>query len=172
MWNADRVGAESGSAGSYPNIVSWTNDTNWTVVGRTLIPATNYSTFVTLASDYDPTDLNPTYQQVSTGCPSYAELCVHDDDYGNIGWFGLEDCVGSTSGSHPNMVCSKSRVRINLWGGLPPFVAISEYNLCHEIGHATALRHTLSDSCLKTYNDGGSSSYISIQDFVDINAHY
>jgi len=93
----------------------------------------------------------------------------------------MVDCIGGTiAGQHPNMTCSRHRVRINLrvndWQGYDPYVAESYFNVCHEMGHAVGLWHagTISGSCMHSYggNLGAHATDISGYERIELNGHY
>jgi hypothetical protein len=168
---ASAAGAVSGSGGG----IYWQASANWDVAGVLLGTTTRNSAGSAVGNQYGPTDLNATYSgNAGTSCPSSAETCVYDDNYGNTGWYGIAECIGTTAGSDPNATCSRSQVRIDQYTGSPYVAGIAEspYNLCHEIGHSVGLRHTTSNTCLKRYVDGGSATFINQAEINELNAHY
>lgn len=145
------------------------NDNFW--VGRWYL-TTTYANGVDDAmeelDDVANGDFNTTTQS-TTSCPdSTYDACVMDYNYGANGYNGWNQCAGTTSGSHPNQVCSVCYVRINTFYS-PPAKRIA----CHELGHAMGLRHTSSQSsCMKTTSSGGTSSSLSFHDLGHILDEY
>jgi hypothetical protein len=93
------------------------------------------------------------------------DACVFDQNFGANGLAGWNACAGTTSGSHPNQVCSVTWVRINQHY----FVPLTQL-ACHELGHSVGLRHTSStSSCLNT---GGSASTLSTHDRAHLTNEY
>jgi hypothetical protein len=166
---ADHFGSNTGG-------VRLTVDKDWRVGGRDLSDTARINTNETMFTDYGPTNLNVNWTGAATTCTTTNyDLCVYDSDYGDTNWYGIYDCVGQSSGSHPNMTCTLGRVRLNQHTG-PGYVAgvgISEYNACHEVGHSIGLNHNLDQtSCVKRFIDGGNAPTLSNHDVEEINAHY
>lgn len=161
------AGAIAGSGGG----IYWTNNTNWTTSACYLHSDTILSLNSAMAT-YRGTDLNGNH---TSSCSYSKDLRVHDYNYGDTGWLGIAECVGSTYGSDPNAVCNSHRVRINE-RNITPYnatVARSVYNLCHEVGHAVGLRHWNNNgTCLQKWLDGGSSTTITNTERNQLNAHY
>jgi hypothetical protein len=151
--------------------IYWTIDSSWNVSGINLESQTSASATTAVWNIYGPTDLSPSWQ---TGiCSGTIDLCIYDIDLGDTGYFGIAECTGTVSGLDPQAKCSRHRVRINLWSGAPAGVAKSTYNLCHEIGHAVALRHwNNSATCLRRWVDGGSAAQITQTERGELNGHY
>lgn len=103
----------------------------------------------------------PTALVVSTGandgnCVS-DRICVFDGAYGNIGYYGWNNCRGNVSGSHPNKKCTQQHIFLNT-SSTPPN---RERLLCHEMGHAVGLRHTAyAGTCMTTLIDNSTSNTI------------
>lgn len=98
----------------------------------------------------------------------FADVCVFDSNYGPNGLLGWTECIGTTSGSHPSMECSLTRISINeyYW---PP----AQRTACHELGHSVGLRHSSeSTSCMRSTNDGGTSAVLSTHDKVHLIDNY
>lgn len=96
------------------------------------------------------------------------DVCVFDANYGDNGLNGWNACAGTTTGSHPNQVCSVSWSRINQYYD-PPAIRIA----CHEIAHAAGLRHTSNDfSCVKRTADGGTALTLSSHDAAHLANEY
>lgn len=124
----------------------------------------------TSASVYNPTDLSSSVVGNQTNCVDSLghDVCAFDYTYGATGWLGIYDCIGSFSGAHPDMRCSRGRVRFNLT--YPDTAANAESLACHEMGHAVGLRHTyLTSSCL--VQDGFPVNW-NAHDIAHVNAHY
>ncbi len=147
----------------------WLTDNRSWVIGRRDLTST-YSTGVAQAvnQEYDPTDINPSLSSPASCPDADFDLCVFDSDYGDNGLNGWNQCAGTTTGSHPNQVCSLDFVKINLHYS-PPAKRIA----CHEMGHGLGLRHTQNDaSCMKSTADGGTSSQLAAHDKTHINDNY
>lgn len=147
----------------------WAPAATWEISKNSL--QTDYFNGVTSALNqaYSPTDLT-ILQSTTTSCIVSGDMCAMDSDYGDNGVFGWNACYpGSTAGNHPNQTCNNDWVRLNTHYVPPTY----QYNACHEIGHATGLRHNLDQSsCVKRAIDGGDSLVISNHDAGHLNAHY
>lgn len=145
------LGNNFGSAGTpgigvNDNGVWLTNNANWNVGRRAL--AQFFSSGVTAAvnQEFDPTDLAANIDTPS-GCPdSTYDVCAFDSDYGNTEWVGVNQCAGSTSGSHPNQECSLAFVKYNTRYSVNSAKSLA----CEELGHSVGLRHRFTDpdSCM------------------------
>lgn len=168
---ASNFGSEgtAGASGT-TNGVFLTANASWSVAKVSLTSTYSNGVSSALSQQYNPTDLNVS-EYSPPGCGgSYGsyDLCVFDANYGDNGLNGWNACAGSTSGSHPNMVCSMAYVRINTYYS-PPAVRIA----CHEMGHSVGLRHTSeAASCMKRSADGGTSASLSAHDTGHLNGHY
>lgn len=166
---ASNVGsAGTPGTGGTTNGVWYTPDRVWNIGKRSLTSTYNTGVEFAVWGEYAPTRLNPaTY--VADSCYEYPyDVCVYDDDYGDIGLNGWNACAGATSGVHPSQTCSLQWVRINLYYS-PPAKRIA----CHELGHSVGLRHTADQaSCLKTTASGGTSSDLTPHDIDHLNARY
>lgn len=161
-----------GSNGSGDDGVRLTPNKNYHVQGRALTTTASGNASDTVFTDYAPTNLVVQWSSGAASCTG--DVCIYDSDYGDNGWLGLYDCdLGTSAGSHPNMTCSRGRVLLNQWSGLPSGVALSEYNICHELGHSVGLNHNShNSSCVKRYVDGGRANTLSGHDVEEIDAHY
>lgn len=147
-------------------------DSSWSVAARSLTSTAYSNAFATLFGDFNPTDLSVTYTEEQSSCLLAYDTCVYDGDYGETPWWGLFTCEGEASGAHPNRACYTGYVRLN-YNNDPSGVARSEYNICHELGHAVGLQHTSSDtSCLKIYIDGGRDPDLNDHDVGKIDVQY
>ncbi len=74
------------------------------------------------------------------------DVCTFDSDYGNTGWVGVNQCAGTTTGSHPNQVCSLAFVKYNTRFGVNSAKSLA----CEELGHSVGLRHRFTNlvSCM------------------------
>ncbi len=150
------------------NGVWLTNNGAWNVGRRDL--TSTYSTGVAQAvnNEYDPTDLSASLTSPASCPDDNYDVCVFDSDYGDNGFNGWHQCAGTTTGSHPNQVCSLGFVKINLFYSPPP-----KRIACHELGHDVGLRHTSNTaSCMMTTADGGTSAQLAAHDRGHINNYY
>lgn len=128
----------------------------------------------TVINVYNPTDLLGAILNNQTNCADSLghDVCVLDANYGTTGWYGITECIGTSFGSHPNMRCTRSRVRLNLtyysfWQNFP------RHLVCHEMGHSVGLQHRGSGStCLYTPAFGPFPNYWDAHDNAHVNAHY
>lgn len=164
---ATNFGSEgtAGSSGTTNGVWLQVNGT-WTVA-KVYIDNSSVAAGVdyALTYQYGPTDLG-VYGASTTSCASY-DTCVYDSYYGANGFYGWNQCAGTTSGSHPSQTCSQTHIKINL-----SYTPGSWFWLtCHEMGHSVGLRHTSdTSSCLFTPN--GSSSSLTSHDVSHLNGQY
>lgn len=160
----------SGTAGvsGTTNGVWFTNNSGWYIGKRALTQTYSDGLQDTVFTQYVPTDLD-VFTSAPSSCPDASyDTCVYDSAYGNNGYFGWNQCAGTTSGSHPNQVCSVTYVKINE-SKSPPARRVT----CHELGHSLGLRHTSEQaSCVKETAAGGNSESLSQHDKDHINARY
>lgn len=118
------------------------------------------------ASDFNGvTDFSASSATDSVCSDAAYDACVFDENFGNNGFAAWNACAGSATGSHPNMQCSLSWVRINLHY----FVPLTQL-ACHELGHAVGLRHNSNTaSCVNT---ASSSSTLSAHDEAHLTNEY
>ena len=163
-----------GSAGSAGDILDpavngvWFTPTSEWHVGRISMTAV-YSNGVSAAvgNQFGPTDLAVGLFAAAT-CVAAYEVCVYDDDYGNNGVNGWNQCIGNVVGQDPNRTCSQGRVLINLFYS-PPANRIA----CHELAHSVGLRHTEDQgSCVKPTAWGGNSQVLTNHDKNHLNNRY
>jgi hypothetical protein len=143
--------AGSPGIGTSDNGVWLTNNANWIVGRRDL--TTFYRNGVTNAvlDEFAPTDLDPTLLSPDS-CPDASyDVCAFDSNYGNTGWVGVNQCNGSTTGSHPNQRCSLAFNKYNLYYSVNSAKSLA----CEELGHSVGLRHRFADpvSCMSQQGD-------------------
>lgn len=167
---ATNVGSQ-GSAGNLANPavngVWYIPTSRWDVARRDLTTTYSNGVDAAISSSYGPTDLAVGLYSPAT-CGAAYELCVYDADYGDNGYNGWNQCIGTVVGADPNRTCSQQRVQINQFYS-PPAQRIA----CHEMAHSVGLRHTQEQaSCVKRTADGGNSQVLSSHDIGHLNARY
>lgn len=168
------AGANFGSSGNSgtsgtTNGVWLTNNDNFHVYKRNLTATYAAGVDDTIYNDYDTIPGWDADTVTASSCnDTGADTCAYDSDYGDNGLNGWNACAGTTSGSHPDRVCSVQWVRFNEFYS-PPATRIA----CHEIAHSVGLRHTnASASCVKRTADGGTSSTLSAHDRSHLDNEY
>lgn len=168
------IASNFGSTGSPGTIgttngVWLTNNSTFNVYKRSLTSTYAAGVDDTIDNDYDTIPGWVATAFTATSCDDTgADVCVFDFDYGNNGLLGWNACAGTTSGSHPNQQCSVSWVKINE-NYSPPATTIA----CHELAHATGLRHTSSSSsCVNTVVNSSTSKRLSSHDRNHLETEY
>lgn len=162
--SASNFGSEGTAGGSIYNNGVWLTSNSTLSVTRLELSAT-YSNAVQsiLMGQYDPTDLSVIV--ATTDACYWYDVCYMDYYYGDGLLQAWTYCAGTTSGSHPNQVCSQIYVIIdNVWN--PP----ANHTICHETGHSVGLRH--SDDTSSCLHKEPYSSVLTNHDRAHINAAY
>lgn len=158
----------TGGGGASVNGVWLQNNSNFAARLVDMIPYYNSGAVWTLTTDYDTTVMEVTISETDTCSDAAADVCMFDNDYNDNGYNGWNQCVGSTINSDPNKICTLQYTRVNFYY-LPPNIRVA----CHELAHATGLRHTPEDqSCVKRTAEGGTSQVLSEHDRDHLNGHY
>lgn len=131
--------------GNSANGVWLTNNYLW-YGGKRALSDYNAAVNNIVNNQYNPTDLQASFSTASDCPDSLYDVCVFDSFYGNTGWIGVNQCAGTTTGSHPNQVCSLAFNKYNLDetpNNKPSLV-------CEELGHSVGIRHRFTDpvSCM------------------------
>ena len=128
------------------------------------------ATTLSLANDFDPTDL-VAYETTTTAY----DVIVSDGNFGSNGWWGYTFCpsTATTGGTNPNVWCRGQVLRYNTTYRTVAFSTPLQraYMACHELGHTVGLRHTTdSGSCM--YPDLVTTGVLTGHDIAHINSKY
>lgn len=146
------------------------SDTGWlTDNGTVIVTQINLESATTTGVNNAVANYNTVFSSTfgvstwaDTACTDVpADMCVYDSYYGaTLPWNAVVSCIGTTSGSHPNKVCTVTEILINLSKNLG-----AQRLACHEMGHSVGLRHSSeSASCMKDTSAGGTSAVLSSHD--------
>lgn len=123
-------------------------------------------------TDYDSTNIDPVIH-VASSCPAdFYTHCVYDENYGNNGFTGWNQCSGSSVRqlTNPNRICGTQLIRVNLYYSAP-----RQKVMCHEFGHSLGFQHSkeaLGNSCMDVGTTSTAKTTLSSTDKSEINARY